>query len=68
MEWRDISTADPESLDCVLVWNGDEVCPANFYDWLGGWCSALLADHSIEPLNPQPTHWMPFPDPPKKDT
>lgn len=58
-EWQPIETAIDDE---VLSWNGK-----GFYlvikSWNGQWFSCC---DKLYPLEPQPTHWMPLPEPPKE--
>jgi hypothetical protein len=68
--WRDIATAPTTDFDSpILVWNGERVYLAH-YDpavingepW--GW-SIIDAESGMDQMDPQPTHWMPPPPPPR---
>jgi hypothetical protein len=62
MEWQPIETA-PEGISDLLLWNGQRV----FLGWLSddGWHDSTNVEHQDWPESPQPTHWMPLPEPPK---
>lgn len=68
-EWRPISTADKDSLGHILVSNGARVYVA-WYDDLDEqdayWSDATVGDQYDGRIQPQPTHWMPLPAPPKE--
>jgi hypothetical protein len=63
--WQPIETYSPERDEAhVLLWNGTRV----FVGWLSddgdGWHDSTNPDEEDDAEKPQPTHWMPFPDPP----
>lgn len=73
MKWRPIETA-PKDGTIILVygyWDGElsekdierEVWKAHFN--LGTWCLDGSEFYAVEIANP--THWMPLPEPPKKE-
>jgi hypothetical protein len=55
--WRPIETAPTDHVT-VLIYDGSEVATASY--WAGCWRD----DHGVDFI-PQPTHWMPLPEPPK---
>ena len=58
--WQPIETAPKDGLGFVIVSDGIHVEPA-FYDrYQGRWCDIHAEARRI----PQPTHWMPLPNPP----
>ena len=70
--WRPIETAPHDGTD-VLVWNGDvrtismwgKVSHVPTY----GWLDMVWADiEDADLLDPQPSYWMPLPEPPKPGT
>jgi hypothetical protein len=60
MWWRPIDTV-PDDAKSILGWNGEEVGQAVRGD--GRW---IMINHFME-SHPEPTHWMPLPDPPVHD-
>ena len=68
MSWQPIETA-PKDGEAVLLW-----CPAD-EDWqsfvTSGWYESGIFDRrwyactDEQPMEPQPTHWMPLPAPPE---
>lgn len=66
-DWQPIETYDETRLFSmyVLVSDGTDV----YLGWLNddGWHDATNPDYADEPLNPQPTHWMPLPLPPQTE-
>lgn len=77
MDWQPIETA-PKDGTRIIGWNGDVVTEMG---WVGradddghvGWCQAEFWDGGLlyemhNQMEPEPTHWMPLPDPPKDDT
>ncbi len=62
MKWISVKDRLPEPFEDVLVyWDKSmpmEVCN---YDPDGWWCEAATAG---EPLDSEPTHWMPLPEAP----
>ena len=62
MKWQPIETCKPECIDSYLLLNGEHV----FCGWLNddGWHDDRNQDRDDYPEEPQPTHWMPLPDPP----
>lgn len=61
--WRPIATAPADLDQDVLLWNGKYVFPGHLEN--GGWRDARNPEYEDYPELPQPTHWMPFPEPPK---
>lgn len=70
--WQSIKTA-PKDGTPVLVFsphvplnNPTNVVVAKFENYRGVWsyCENVLADIS-GPIEPEPTHWMPLPKPPR---
>lgn len=71
-QWQPIETAPKaDGTAPVIVWNGEFVGEAHFYidedrprggDWY--WVNISPGDYTGSPINPQPTHWMPLPEPP----
>lgn len=57
-KWQPIETAPKIELAEVVLWNGKTVCAGSW--WEGSW--STLHDY----IDPQPTHWMPLPEPPKE--
>jgi hypothetical protein len=57
MDWQPIETAPKDDETWVLAFNGDEyaVCI---------WTGEYWSDNEYM-MRPQPTHWMPLPEPPK---
>lgn len=64
MKWQPIETA-PKT-DSVLLWNGVRVFEGSINS--GVWWSEFdMGDYEQGmPEAPQPTHWMPLPEPPRK--
>lgn len=62
MTWRLIETAATDTIDDVLVSDGDYVTLAWFNDTLGVWMDDT--NDCYPQLDPQPTHWQPKPAPP----
>jgi hypothetical protein len=61
-EWKTIDTAEVSD-ENVILWNGKRVFVGYRLD--AGWCDACVNDqYAGEPEQPQPTHWMPMPEPP----
>lgn len=60
--WKPIDECEPRGIESYILWNGKCV----FTGWLNddGWHDDKNADHMDEPEHPQPTHFMPFPEPP----
>lgn len=72
-EWRPIETAPGEP---VIVWNGRRVTvgerwePSEVAPGLEcqiGWHDIVDPGYSDPAMEPQPTHWMPLPEPPVSD-
>lgn len=67
-EWKPIETAPKDTLDNILVSNGDRVFVA-WYDDVDDqdsyWSDATVGDRYDGRIIPQPTHWMPLPEPPQ---
>lgn len=67
-EWQPIETLRPDEygtgIKDFLLWNGEVV----FVGWLSedGWHDSRNTDYYDEVEDPQPTHWMPLPDPPRE--
>lgn len=66
VSWQPIETASTDlgSMRDILVWNGERVTPAWYSQDEPGWHDSMVADHADTLLDPQPTHWTPFPTPP----
>jgi hypothetical protein len=62
-EWQPIATARTDTLASIIVWNGEKVQGGWFDTHSGAWFSDE-GETWMGPLDPQPTHWMPFPQPP----
>jgi len=64
--WRPIDANTPEHN--ILLWNGEGVVESGRCDFDNQWWDAFNAtDYEYgEPMQPQPTHWMPMPTPPKE--
>lgn len=70
-EWRDISEA-PKSGEFVLLWSPDNKDEQAFIGqwreddspWGGSWWPDYEASF---PIDCDPTHWQPLPDPPSTD-
>ena len=62
-EWQSIETF-VGGMEYVILWDGNRVFPG----WLSddGWLDCDREEYDMHPTNPQPTHWMPLPPPPKK--
>lgn len=60
--WQDIAAVTDINLHDVLLWNGKRV----FLGWRDddGWHDSTNRDHMDRAEDPQPTHWMPLPNPP----
>lgn len=66
MDWKPIeefTRAGLKPLTDVLVWNGQRVEVA----WKAedGWYDSRGGNYDVGPMEPTPTHWMAFPEPPK---
>lgn len=63
MAWRPIETAPDMGTKNCLLWNGERV----FVGWLhdNEWHDATNVEYNDPPESPQPTHWMPLPEPPQ---
>ena len=59
-EWEPIESAPRIELAEIILWNGKAVCAGTW--WEGSW--STLHDY----IDPQPTHWMPVPNPPQVTT
>ena len=57
-QWQPIETAPKDEDVWFISYNGEEVVPAAFWE-----CG--FADVFMNWMEPQPTHWMPLPQPPK---
>ena len=57
-DWQPIETSPRIELDDIIVFNGKFVQCGQW--WEGGWVDSLS-----EWIEPQPTHWMPLPQPPE---
>ena len=65
MNWQPIDTYREKTrpiVEDILLWDGKYV----YVGWLGddGWYRLCGVDYGAEPEEPQPTHWMPFPEGP----
>lgn len=68
-EWQPIETAPKDGSD-ILVWDDFEI---SITFWgktahvpIYGWIQVDFGDlYDLEPMEPQPTHWMPLPEPPE---
>ena len=73
-EWKPIETAPKDGTDVILLWKGSVE-----FGWynvqrnpkFGEWSfyfsgSAAYSASNRDPNCPNPTHWMPLPDPPKE--
>lgn len=61
--WISVKDRLPEEYVAVLIWDGDNVCKAEYvtdYGW-GGIPTNMGLDRSSV------THWMPLPEPPKEE-
>lgn len=63
--WKDERDKTGYRVDDVILWNGKRVF-VGWYDSDDGWHDARNADHADEAEDPQPTHWMPLPQPPEE--
>ena len=63
MEWQPIETAPDMGIKDVILWNGHHVFPGWKDD--DGWHDSRNRDHADNPEDPQPSHWMLFPNPPE---
>ena len=53
-DWQPIATAPREEFVDIIVYNGEYVCSAQY--WEGRW-----VDSTSDEVDPIPTHWMPLP-------
>ena len=75
MEWQPIETAPKDGTN-ILGYNGEDVTEMIWDDWPDdsghmGWCrsqfiSGGMLDEAHFRVEPEPTHWMPMPEPPKE--
>lgn len=75
MEWQTIETAPKDGTN-ILGYNGEDVTEMVWEDWPDdnshvGWCragfeSGGMLDETHFRMEPEPTHWMPLPEPPKE--
>jgi hypothetical protein len=62
MNWIKCSEKMPEDGQSVLIWDGENVIPANKSDYSEtGFISWSYCGEDVK----NATHWMPFPDPPQ---
>lgn len=67
-DWQPIETAPRDGTD-IIVWDGEvrtvtlwgKVSHVPIFGFLGVWGSDI---EDVDLMNPQPTHWMPMPNPP----
>ena len=62
-EWRPIEEAPKDTPNDFILWNGVRV----FFGWCDDenrWRDSANQDHNDYLEVPQPTHWMPLPQPP----
>jgi hypothetical protein len=65
MEWQRIESAPyTGATRDILVSDGRRVAMAWFSSIEGVWCDSTVGDPHDPTLDPQPTHWMPLPEPP----
>lgn len=57
-QWQPIETAPREELEDLILFNGKV--------FVGGWWEGVWADSVSDYASPQPTHWMPLPQPPEE--
>lgn len=70
MKWISVKDRLPEPHCVVLAYGEGEVGVASFQklqkDWLGGGAIWLDVSQTWWDPNPEITHWMPLPEPPKE--
>lgn len=76
MKWQPIETA-PKDVTSIIGWNGEYVSEMIWTyseddEGHSGWCSSgheyggmLYSLHYV--YDPEPTHWMPLPEPPSQN-
>ena len=75
-DWQPIETAPRDGSSSIIGWNGEHVSEMIWTDEIDddghyGWCHAgftyggvLYYLHYV--YEPEPTHWMPLPNPPEE--
>ena len=71
-QWRPIETA-PKDADGILVYApaypNAPVGEACFHEGTGWWwVGTAPGDYYADPIQPPPTHWLPLPAPPEKES
>jgi hypothetical protein len=70
MKWQPIETA-PKDGTRILLFIEDQVIEGHWDDSWPMWCTAYLSSHGCgccSSSNEEPTHWMPLPAKPEKET
>jgi hypothetical protein len=67
--WRPIGTAP--RMKCILLWGATDVAEGEIKNWkmdTGYWSTGaetwVWEGRQVRKYDPQPTHWMPLPEPP----
>lgn len=66
-EWQSIEAAPKDGTN-ILVWDGVTMTTAWWWEKGGYWRLVDAGEHAEDDqCTPQPTHWMPLPEPPPKN-
>lgn len=71
MNWQTIETAPKGRTPVIVFWDGRIVGEARYIpeedtdDFGWWWANETPGDAFAKKLCPEPTHWMPLPEPPK---
>ena len=68
MNWISVKDKLPDGMIDVLIFDPfhNEMITAWFIEKENRWVSGLSAPEDYFEINPEPTHWMPLPEPPTK--